>query len=121
MFRLSVVGTNAPSNDRVYLEGAEYSAYEMNRRTQWLVPHLGVEGGGGSGGGRVGEGAVGEAGGQLRGVEGVGGPGVRRRWDQCRSRQVICSDNVETRAVGGGEKACGSAYSHVRMSCVGYI
>lgn len=54
-----------------------------------LVPYLGVEGCSSSSRCRIGEGAVREPGGQLRGVQGVRGPRVRGRWNQCRPRQVI--------------------------------
>ena len=71
-----------------------------------------MEGSGGGSGSRVGEGPVGQTRSQLRGVEGVGGPGIWRRRDQCRSRQVICSN---MRMVGGGEKGVDLTYSHVQV------
>ena len=68
-----------------------------------------MEGSGCGGCSRVGEGAMRQTRSQLRGVEGIGGPGIWRRGDQCRSRQVICSD---MRMVDGGEKGVELAYSH---------
>lgn len=51
--------------------------------------HLSVKSGGRSGSRRVREGGVGDGRGQLRGVQRVGSPGLRGRWDESRSSQVI--------------------------------
>lgn len=55
-----------------------------------MLPHLGVEGCSSGSGRRVSEGGVWQAGGQLRSVQRVGGPGIWGCWDQCCPCQVIC-------------------------------
>lgn len=63
---------------------------------RWGGTHLSVKSSGRSGGCRVREGSVGNGRGQLRGVERVGSPRLRGRWDQSCSSQVIYT--------GGGDK-----------------
>lgn len=62
---------------------------EEKSDTHRLVPHLGVEGCSSGSGRRVSEGCVREAWGQLRGVQRVRSPGIRRCWDQCCPCQII--------------------------------